>query len=303
MSKVSWVKYKKMGGPRCMGEVGYNPTEPWGPWTRIMGVVARSEGNIDTTVMYDETGVTWGFLQWTFKSGRLQKLLESFKAIPSFDMEQEDGVHSTLFEDVCCDSEGKQLFEKFGFMINSGKFIDTETYKPLDPAIKKQQKRIVDICMGRTRYKSFKNQKQHAMDLARLFVSIGHICGVADAQVQFAKAEFKRGMEYRRPPLGNIDTIGDLLNNTWDTPAPALFLNLWQNHPGAAYRLFKKVYLYDVKNTSDYGGMFFEEAWKRACKSKFGNWGFGKPENKTPRVTRIKKAMKEFYGINLKLYK
>ena len=59
----------------------------------------------------------------------------------------------------------------------------------------------------------------------------------------------------------------------------------------------------DVKNTTDYGNSFFDAAWKRTCKSKFGNWGFGRFENKSPRVIRIKKAIKEFYDIDLKYYK
>ncbi len=299
MSKIGWVKYKKMGGPRCRGVVEYNPSSPWGPWTKIMGVVARSEGKHDTTVMYDETGVTWGFLQWTFKSGRLQKLLESMKSIPSYDFEREDERNWTLFEDVCCKLDGTQIFEPYGFMIHGGKFIEASTCKALDPSVKKDQKRIVDICMGRTIHKTFKDQKAHAMGLAKLFAELGAKFGVADAQIHFAKAEFKRALQFKRPPLGKVKTIENLLGGTWDTLAPALFFNLWQNNPGAAYRLFLKVkklhnpgVALDGWHRDQVADNFFNDAWKRACKSKFGNWGFGKPANKSPRVTRIKKAFK-----------
>jgi len=310
MAKVNWVKYKNFGGPRCKGGVEYNPPAPWGPWTKIMGVVARCEGNHDTVVMYDETGVTFGFLQWTFKSGRLQKLLESFKAIPSHDFEREGEGDWTLFEDVCCTDKDIQVFEPFGFMIHGGKFIEAKTCKALDPSVKKEQKRIVDICMGRTLYKTFPDQKNHAMKLAELFANMGAQFGVAEAQIQFAKAEFKRALTFKRPPLGDIGTIENLLVGIWDTPAPALFFNLWQNNPGAAYSLFKNVKkLYNPSDASDMwdadfkANDFFQEAWKRTCLSKFGNWGFGKPENKSPRVVRIKKAINEFYGLKLKLYK
>ena len=313
MSKAQWVKWKKGGGPRVRGTLKYNPAPPHGPWTKIMGVVARCEGSHDTVVMYDETGVTFGFMQWTFKSGRLQKLLESFKSIPNYDFTME-GAHDTLFDAVCRKPLGSQVFEAFGFRIERGKFVDTTTGKSLNMNKKAQQKRCVDICMGRVQYPGdFKKQKQHAMALARLFAEIGREFGVADAQVQFAIQEFKRQMMYKRSPLGGM-TIAELLNvsqqvqepplfgdvDVWSTPLLALFFNLWQNNPGAAYRLFLRAKKIDGSGNPL---VYFQQAWKLANRSKFGNWGWGKPQNKSPRVVRIKKAVKEFYGSSLQYYK
>jgi len=292
--QAKWVKYKKGGGPRVKGTNLYSPPQPFGPWTKIMGVVARCEGAHDTVVMYDETGVTWGFMQWTFKSGRLQKLLESFKSIDVYDFES-DG-DSTLFEEVC-GSEGG-AFQQFGFNIRGGKFVLAGVHT-LNPNKKAERKKIVDACMGRLRYGTFLDQKKHALRLAEFFGEMGNEFGVAEAQTHFAKQEFKKQLDYNRPPLGG-KSINWLLDGenpvTWETPLAALFFNLWQNNPGAAYRLFRNARRADPET-------YFQEAWKLANRSKFGNWGWAKPANKSPRVVRIKQAIKEFYGIDLKYYK
>ena len=62
---MSWVKWKHYQGVKLVGKNSYNPPQPWGPWTKIMGVVAKCEGNHDTVISYDGTGLTWGFMQWT----------------------------------------------------------------------------------------------------------------------------------------------------------------------------------------------------------------------------------------------
>jgi len=313
MSKAQWVKYKDGGGPRVRGTRKYNPYAPLGPWEKVLGVVARCEGSHDTVVMYDETGVTWGFMQWTFTSGRLQKLLESFKSIPNYDFTTEqECVHSTLFEIVCCDDWGDQLFCPFGFEIRGGKFVDLRTGDALDPRKKPQKKRIADICMGRVAHLgNIKKQRAYAMDLANLFAGMGQVFWVTEAQIHFAKQEFKRQMTFKRKPLGG-KTIEWLFNvkdpQTWELPLAALFWNLWQNNPGAAYKLFLKA----RKQVMSAPGPehraqrdYFDAAWKLLNKSTFGNWGW-KPGSKSPRVVRIKKAIEEFYGkdvVDLRYYK
>lgn len=292
MPKAQWVKWKDGGGPRVIGSVGFNPAQPWGPWTKVLGVVARCEGAHDTVVMYDGTGVTWGFMQWTFTSGRLQKLLESFKSI-----ELMDNTHHTLFDVVCKvspDAFGAQIFQPYGFKIETGKF--TSSGGVLDPSIPDQKQRIVNICMG---VGSGSNQK--ALALAQLFADMGAKPGVAEAQLAFAKAEFARQLDFPRPPLGGR-TIRDLLKadnqRSWDTPLVALFFNLWQNTPGAAYKLFLKAEAQSNGEVDDY----FAKAWKMTNLSTFGQWGW-KNDPKSPRCLRIAKAAKEFYGIDLPFYK
>jgi len=309
MPKVQWVKWKDGGGPRVRGSVEYDSPTPYGIWTKILGVVARCEGNHDTVVMYDETGVTWGFMQWTFTSGRLQKLLQSFKAISlcRFDLDADDyddPMH-TLWDEVCINQDGSQVFAEYGFIVQNGRFVDiTQPGKrvPLNPAVQSQKKRIADICMGRVQYQRIADQKRHAMGLAELFSNMAQGADVAIAQIAYAKQEFKQQMTYKRKPLDGswlaVPTIGCLLQDAWDTPLAALFFNLWQNNPGAAYKLFLQAGK-GIKNPDE----FFSSAWFRANRSKFGNWGWGKTSNKQPRVIRIKDAMKEFYGIDLPYFK
>ncbi len=296
--KAQWVKWKNHAGPRVRGSKKYAPEQPLGPWTKIMGVVARCEGNHDTVVMYDATGVTWGFMQWTFTSGRLQKLLQSLKSIPVYDFTGESD-DKTLFDSVCCDASGKQIFSCFGFEIRGGKFFDLALGRPLNPAKGADKKRIVSVCMGTIHNDTAARMKHHAMTLARLFSVLGQSEEVAAAQVQFAKQEFKRQLRFKRKPLGRVKTMEALLDGTWDTPLPALFLNLWQNNPGAAYRLILRARGMKYSTPDE----LFNIVWRLTCRSKFGNWGYGKAANKTPRVTRIRKAIIEFYGITLPLLK
>lgn len=280
---ASWVKWKDGGGPSVKGTQVFNPAQPWGPWTKVLGVVARCEGNHDTVVMYDGTGVTWGFMQWTFTSGRLQKLLESFKSIPL-----EDGHHS-LFDRVCKGTlDGPQLFSNFGFYIQGGKFV-LSSGAILDPSDPTAKQHIVSTCMG---VGSLAPNKS-ALLLADVFSNMGKMPGAADAQIAFAKAEFARQLDFQRPPLGG-KTIRQLLDadnpKSWETPLVALFFNLWQNNPGAAYKLFLK------------SGADFDKAWQLTNQSTFGRWGW-KNEPKSPRCLRIAQAIKEFYGTDLKFYK
>jgi hypothetical protein len=275
--KVDWVHFKDMEGPRVLGSAKFNPPAPWGEWTKIMGVIARSEGSYNSVAMFDGTGCTWGFLRHTFTSGRLQRLLESFKTI----LVESDEICTTLWDDL----KLQDKFSKFNFSISSGKFYDIAKKQILNPAFPSQKKRIVDICMS---------SKDSALQLAILFGTIGQDPRVQRAQEQFGKNELIHALDPVRPPLGEYKTIRNLLNDDWTTLSPALFWNLWQNNPGAAYKLF-----INARKESDANGTsLFDVAWRLVNRSSFGNWGWGSG-NKSPRVTRIKDAIKEFYGIDL----
>ena len=286
---TKWVKWKSHQGARNMGERLFDPPAPHDLWTKILGVVARCEGKHDTFVSYDNTGGTWGFMQWTMTSGRLQKLLESLKSI-SFDEDE----HVSLFDKFCMNGN-KQVFEKYGFKITGGKFVELETGKVLNPNNKKQKQRISDVCMGKTLYKTFKQQKEHAMGLAALFVRLGNCTGVPEAQIAFASQEMQKGLKYTRKPLKEFKTLDNLLEGSWDSPAPALFFNLWINNPAAAYRLTIR-----ARRAIKSGDELFDKMWALLKRSTFGNWSFAKPENRSPRIRRIKKALKEFYNIDVK---
>lgn len=288
---MSWVKWKDKQGVRLMGSNRYNPSQPWDKWTKIMGVVARCEGNHDTVISYDGTGVTWGFMQWTFTSGRLQRLLEYFKSIEYFDFTKDND--STLFRE-CFECRGVQIFEKYGFKIEKGSFIDLVTAKPVSPSSRAGKNRIDDICMGRIRHSKLSDQKTHATRLAELFSAIGKLPEVEAAQIEYAQGEFKRCLKVKRPPLKHYKTIHALLDGSWDSYAPAVFFNLWQNSPAAAYKLFIR-----AKDACDSPQELAEVSWRYLKNSKFANWSYAKSGNKSPRILRISKAIEEFYGIKL----
>ena len=294
---MKWLTWKKHQGVRSMGSNKYNPEPPWDMWVRIMGVVARCEGNHDTVVSYDGTGVTWGFLQWTFTSGRLQNLLRYMQKILELDT-----CRNTVFDSVFVlpyvnEMRGRQIFEKFGFKVDDGKFFDIYENPPkhLNPSIHK--KLIDDICMGRGKYYNpiFKSSKDQAMALANIFSKAGKIKDIADAQIAFAVKEFQSALRVRRGgPLGKVGTIEKLLENTWETPLPAVFFNLWQNSPKYAYKLFMKEY-----KSAQCGDDYFLKCWNRLKRSKFGNWSYAKAGNYSPRIKRIRDALKEFYDVDL----
>ena len=217
-----------------------------------------------------------------------------------FDGEIEGVEQLTLFEQHFI-KEGVQVFEDFGFRIESGYFceiLEDGSNKRLISNLKKNRQRISDICMGRVKHKKFANQKQHAMDLAEIFATAGQDEDVAHAQIAFAKGELKRCLNVKRKPLEEVKTLENLLRGTWNTPIPALFFNLWFNSPAAAYRLFLNEYRLTGNKDPD---TFFKGLWGRLNRNKFANWSYANPENKVPRIRRIRKAMMEFYGLDLQV--
>jgi hypothetical protein len=315
IKKIKWVKYGNHQGCQYHGSNQYNPPKPWGPWTRILGVVARCEGNHDTVVSYDNTAITWGFMQWTFTSGRLQKLLESFKSIPFYDFSDETAHPMYTLFDVKCPQ-----FSEFGFHIRGGRFIDRSLKVVFEPG--KDNKKMNDICLGRVAFPNQpQKQKTFAKRLAAVFGDLGSYDEVAAAQIQFAKQELKRSLDYTRKPLGEIGTIRNLISQSdksWELPIAAVFFNLWQNSPKGAYMLYKNAWK-DAKKRgiSDKPGHLIEGSengflnlvWERVNKTKFANWGWNSkrykanPRGVKPRVYRIKLAIKEFYGIDLPFIK
>lgn len=326
-----WVKYKHMGGPRYLGrrEGGkyihvYNPSKPWGVWSQILGVVARTEGRHDTVVMYDETGVTFGAFQWTFKSGRLQKLLEFFKTIPYFDFESnvETNLFNKHFTDIS-NRNRRQFFEDYGFYIFGGVFVPNSSLSHLDPRNRSQCKSIVDICMGRRQSEG--NSRDIALGLCDLFARIGGEIDIQAAMVEYAKLEFKASLDVKRKPLRSIGgTIRCLLpDEFWGTPIPALFFNLNQNSPGGSFILFKRALKQAEKqglvvlNSNGYCVRSSNKEcldailyiiWKCLDKSGYADWGFKSKQylasggKNPPRIIGIKKAIEEFYGVSLPYY-
>jgi len=283
---VDWVHFKGNEGCRYSGKHKYLPSKPWGKWEKILGVVARCEGGHDTFFNADGTGGSWGFQQWTFTSGRLQNLLNSFKAII---LENK----KSLF-DECFGTNGAE-FVKFGFNIQNGQFLDCHTGKVVIPNSVPEKQHISDLCMGKLGHEGYKTPKDFAIALAKLFIKAGEREDVAKAQIDFAIKEFEQALKPKRSPLGDVETLDKLLAGTWETCIPGLFFNLWQNSPGAAYKLFIPSYKFAKGGSKKY----LDDVWLRLNKSQFANWSFAKPENTSPRIVRIKNAIREFYDLDL----
>lgn len=275
--KVDYVHWKDHEGSRVLGVCPYNPPAPIGTWSQIMGVIARSEGKFDSFINFDQTAATFGFLQWTMTSGRLQRLLESFKTI----LVEHDDLQSTLYDDL----KLQEAFSKFGFSISSGKFYDISKKQILNPAFPSQKQRMISICSS---------TKDTSLQIAKLFGTIGQDPRVQMAEIAFGKAELLHSLDPVRPILGEYKTIRNLLKDDFTSLAPALFFNLNQNNPKYAMQLFVS-----ARKESDANGTdLFTTAWRRVNRSSFGNWGWGSGKT-SPRVTRIQSAIKEFYGIEL----
>lgn len=324
--KPKWVRYRDMGGPLYRGEKKngkyvhvYNPLQPWGVWSQIMGVVARCEGNFDTVVQYDFTSITFGFLQWTFKSGRLQRMLQSLKSIPYMNFDEMEDVESTLFEVVCengRDGRVEQIFSRFGFEIRGGKFYSYAHKRVLNPARKADRKAMNDICMG------FGNRKI-ALDLCRVFARLGQDVGVQAAQIEYGKMEWRRALDYKRPPLKSVGgTIRCLLPDAvWGSPIPAIFFNLFQNSPGGAFALFRNALKTALKKGVIVGKKgkyemkkedvehYMDIIWRRLNRTAYADWGWRSKQyvesggRNPPRIKRIRPAIEEFYGVKLPFYK
>ena len=288
MSEIIWSSYGKYKGPLYKGSLPYAPPEPHTQWQKILGVIADCEGKIDTVCMHDGTGVTAGFMQWTFASGRLQRFLEHLKTIIYPGMFPGFRGYKSIYDIACKDPYSYTFFHEFGFDIINGEFIDLTDGKAVDLNTTAGKEKVNSICLGKT--------KSHAEKLLLRMIEIMQTDGVAKAQISFAEKELKELLPLKRSILGKFSTIDNLLIGSWDSPAPALFFNLFQNNPKASYSLFMRAK--EVKDKE-----LFEAAWELLEQSKFGNWSYNsvdyKKYKRKPRIERIKTSLNEHYDLKL----
>lgn len=287
MSEIIWSSYGKYKGPLYKGSLPYAPPEPHTQWQKILGVIADCEGKHDTVVMHDGTGVTAGFMQWTFTSGRLQNFLEHLKTIiyPG----KFPGFHGymSIYDVACKDHYNYTFFNEFGFDIIKGDFIDLSDGKAIKVNDEAGKEKVRSICLGKT--------KKHAENLCFRMIEIMRTLGVDKAQISFAEKELKEALPLKRAVLGKHSTIDNLLAGSWDSAAPALFFNLYQNNPKASFNLFMKARESEKE--------LFEAAWELLEQSTFGNWSYNSKDCKngkrTPRIARIKVALNKYYDLEL----
>jgi hypothetical protein len=291
--KIDWVKYKNQYGVRYRGKFPFESLDlrfENNKWSRIIGTIADSEGKYDTVINYDGTGMTFGIGQWTFTSGRLQTLLLYLNMINVINFET--GEECTMYEKHFGTLADTELTKKRDSLIlNNGEVYGSMSGKT-NPRKRADKKRIHDLCMG--------SGKKDAFALAEHFIVAGEDTNVQMAQVQFLSEELKAESEKKRKPLGKYGTINEVLKGTWDTFIPAVFFNLWQNNPRAAYRLIVRCKVVaDNAEPNRYLEVYKNKLWKCLQFSKFGNWSHAKPGNKSPRIDRIARSIKKYYGVEL----
>lgn len=321
MSKINveWVKFGNSEGPRFKGSNGFVPMMTPDAWDRILGVISGCEGNYDTVVMYDGTGVTFGFMQWTFTSGRLQKFLEYLKSRPS-----EEVGSVSLFDSLLLDkSTGSQLFERFGFRIEGAEFRAKSkdgSFKTLSPDVDKET--IRDICLGKKDIDGNEvdsaTAKEKACDLCRVFALLGFNYLIQAEQRSYAMAELNREMGAKRPPLFKYGgTIKSMVPyELFATPVYAIYLSLFQNSPGLSFKFIAGVmrkcldaklvsysenrgYRFNLSGDPDVYKVL-DILWMELCNTDIANWGYGsKKSNRSPRVDRIRASVKKYYGMEL----
>jgi hypothetical protein len=288
MDNIIWSSYGKHKGPLYKGSLPFNPPKPYTEWQKILGVIADCEGKFDTICMHDGTGITAGFMQWTLTSGRLQKFFEHLRTIsyPGRDLKSTKGV--SIYDAACRDPYGYTYFNDFGFDIIKSDFIDLSDGKIVNVNDPAEKEKINSICLGTT--------NKHAEDLCRRMIEIMRTQGVEAAQVYFAEKELKQALAAKRSVLGKYSTINNLLDKSWNSTAPALFFNLYQNNPKATFNLF-------IEARKDTTQELFDSAWSLLKESTFGNWGYNSKDYKKyqrkPRIERIKTSIDKYYGTNL----
>jgi len=196
-------------------------------WDVVLSAITRPEGgSYDTVVSYDGTAVTWGFAQWTFTSGRLQRLLASIQneAPASFNGSDIPKVLSQA---------GLNLAPKGTLVDAAGHTVDDkdrlrELLTPPDGVVPRIGKYY-----------------DYAVNVALAFAELGLNRTVSQIQERFLLKELESEARLSRPKLHGksissylypkfpaltdpIDTIPEL------TAARALIWSMWQNSPRAA---------------------------------------------------------------------
>jgi hypothetical protein len=265
---TKWASYSGWSGVSIRGLNTYNKIPPATEWEVVMAAIAKPEGGaFDTVVSYDGTALTWGIAQWTFTSGRLQKLLA--KIVSYY------GLSSGFATQIAA------ALKPFGLNLDvlHGRLLDAKTDKEvLDKAQLRNILTPPSGCVPKTG-----PNWEKAKALALFFADLGMDPGAARIQWEFLKEELSREALLGRPKLGG-KSIADFLylapNDGADTPsvcnqliaARALFWSMWQNSPRSAEDHMLRVWPHpvsvDPKELRRFSSIF--------ARSTFGNWGNAK---------------------------
>ena len=290
--KISWCVRGSFRGARILGVNKYKPLFVGNPpeWELVLVAVAEPEGGaFDTFISYDGTAATWGIAQWTFTSGRLQKLLSYVRE------------HC---EDLWLDSGVEELLDDLGLVLDpAGNLRDKDTNNRV---IKKDTLRSIFTPPGGYVPKT-RRYREVAENVALTLSKLGEHTGVGWVQVSFFIHELLREARYGRPCLHG-KSIAEYLYATntpsYDYTAPivdpylsvsrALFWSMWQNSPRKA-----ELHLKAAWGCRPYNGPERLRSLERIfARSDFANWGVAKARrnDREARFTKTAKAINAVMG-------
>lgn len=284
MSIANWRCYNEWSGISIHGNNEFVCPNPAEEWDVVIAAIAKPEGHYDTVVSYDGTALTWGLAQWTFTSGRLQRLLGEIITRLGFD--------SPLLEPAIT------AIRSAGLILSpNGSLLDLNS----KPVVGKSDLRCRLTPVGGVVPRSGKNW-EIAARIAEAFHALGKDPTVAKIQTSFLVKELRHESTLKRPTLCG-STIARYLYeglNIGGTPelivARSLFWSMWQNSPRASEgHLFRALSAPIAINQRELGRIASVYA-----KSPFGYWGNrhcaelkDKNGNPTPRESRYHKVASE----------
>lgn len=292
-SIVKWAQFGNYSGPYVKGTIPYVlPANPTG-FDVIVAAIAKPEGgDYDTFVAYDGTAVTYGLLQWTFTSGRLQYLLkatanrmgsEPYNQILGIELKRLTGLEVGLAT---------------GDLMLNGKRV-TDFFK------------LRDVCTppGGACPKSGPNWEK-SKKIALLFSKLGEDPRAQSIQIEFFRGELMREITLKRPQMDNRTIASFLYPKGWDESGPvitpaasveagasgktpdylcaarALFWGMWQNAPARAQFYLGKTRGFDL--TTQKG---LEKLAKLFAYTTFARWGVEKAKQaEKPYQSRYQKV-------------
>lgn len=262
------VRFRDWSGVAIRGLHRYECPSPAGEWdVAFAGVAAPEGGAYDTVFSADGTAMTWGLMQWTATSGRLQKLLRRVEIEAGAEWDR-SGV-PVLLRDLGI------------YVSQDGEFRTWDDGRVL---ISKSELRDLFTPPGGKVPARGKNWER-ARDLALAFALLGLNSKATDIQERFFLDELKSEVRYSRPRLKGRSLAYYFYARGWpDRNAPvadpilaaarAVVLSMWQNAPRAAEEHIRRA----LDDTPFRAGS--EEDLSKIsrvfARSTFGYWGNAK---------------------------
>lgn len=287
MADVRWAKYGSFSGPWVRGTKPYTPPSreeaTW--WDVLCYAVASPEGGAyDTFVAYDGTAVTAGLFQWTFTSGRLQKMLVAAQRVAPKTFQNTVGA----------------LFSSMGITFKNGVLFKDE--KALTD---KASLRDLFTPPGGQTPKSGSNWNK-ARAVAEAFNTFFRDPMLNPVQENFFLTELISESKLGRPKMGGRSIASILYPKGWDPDGlpphnpqdacRAMFWSFWQNAPRQAELYLGQVA--DVVSFDKDAHSFMIRLARKFAHSTFGNWGLEKAaQNKREsRYSKIVKCVNALMG-------